>query len=86
MGGAGWAWVKGHLHGTTAAALLAAGYKTIYINGGMILHKAFDANPECALPGNNLRSMLHGSFVDSYAHVSSFLCSSASFKSDSVKK
>ena len=58
MGGARWAWVKGHVHGTMAAALLAAGYKTIYIDGGMNLHKAVDANPECALPDNNLCSML----------------------------
>ena len=58
MGGAGWKWVQAHLHSTSAVDLLQSGHKTFYIDGGMILHKAFYNNPECALPGNNLSSML----------------------------
>jgi len=58
MGGAGWKWVQAHLHSTSAVDLLQSGHKTFYIDGGMILHKAFYSNPECALPGNNLSSML----------------------------
>jgi hypothetical protein len=47
-----------HLHAITAAALILAGYDTLFIDGGMLLHKAMLKNQQCALLGANYSSAI----------------------------